>query len=341
MKLRAVLILTLWLPVASTQAATEAAKAVATAPVQGGNITPTVTAWGAVQPDPDRQHTLVLPRAAIIGPVYVRSGQTVAAGAPLLDFTTAPTVQQDHAQAVSAFDYARRNRARSERLFAEQLATRADLDAARRDLRDAQSRLAALSAVGAGTDRGTLRAPLAGIVTEVLLAPGARVPADTPAVSITDRQALVAALGIEPETAARIATNAKARISSVFGPAPGFTGHVTAVQAIIDPATHLLGVLVPIPADSAVYPIGAALRAQIDLPEETTLRIPRAALLADGSGTYVFVLRQGHAQRVNVTAGLPVGGEIIVSGALQMGERVITAGGRELGDGDAVEERAP
>lgn len=341
MRPRTVLLLLLWLPVAGAETATEPARPVATAPVQSGSIAPTAPAWGTVQPDPDRLRTLALPRAAIIAQVHVRSGQTVAAGAPLLDFTTAPAVRQDHAQATSALDYARRALARNERLFAEQLATRADVDAARRDLRDAQSRLAALAAVGAGSYADTLRAPVAGIVTEVLLMPGARVAADTPAVSIADRQALVAVLGIEPETAARIATNASASVSGVFGSAPAFTGQVTVVQAMADPVTHLIGALVPIPADAAGYPLGAALRAEIELPAETALRVPRAALLADGGGTYVFAVRQGKARRVEVRTGVPVGDDLIVSGALQADERVITTGGRELGDGDVVEETLP
>lgn len=341
MTLRAILLLTLWLPVAGAQAATEAAKPVATAPVQGGDIAPTIEAWGTVQPDPDRLRTLALPRAAIVGQVYVRAGQVVLAGAPLLDFTTAPAAAQDHAQASSALDYARRNLARSERLFAGQLATRADLDAARRELTDARSRLAALTAIGAGTRGGTLRAPLAGIVTEVLLTPGARVAADTPALSIADRESLVAMLGVEPETAARIPPQASARISSVFGSAPAVTGQVAAVQAITDPLTHLISVLVPMPPQGAAYPIGTALRAQISLPPEAALRVPRAALLVDGGGTYLFVLRQGRARRVDVSTGLPMGSDIILSGALAAGERVITTGGRELGDGDAVKETTP
>ncbi len=333
----ALLVFLLWLPGAGA----EPARPVTTAPVQSGSVRPTVPAWGAVQPDPDRLLSLALPRAAVIGRVYVRGGQIVVAGAPLLDFTTAPSVQQDHAQAASALDYARRNLDRSERLFAEQLATHADLDAARRDLQDAQSRLTALAAVGAGETHGTLRAPVAGIVTEVFLTPGERVAADTLAVSIADRQALVAVLGIEPETAVRIAKNAGVKISGVFDTATGFTGHVAAVQAVTDPVSHLIGVLVPIPADAAGYLIGAALRGEIELPAEAALRVPRAALLADGGGTYLFVLRQGRARRVDVAIGVPVDDDIIVSGVLQAGERVVTTGGRELGDGDAIEDNTP
>lgn len=335
-----VLLLLLWLPGAGAETGIEPGRPVATAPVQGGSITPTVPAWGVVQPDPDRLLTLALPRAAVIGRVHVRGGQTVAAGAPLLDFTTAPSVQQDHAQAASALDYAHRNLARSERLFAGQLATRADLDAARRDLKDAQSRLAALAAVGADTSGGTLRAPVAGIVTQVALAPGARVTADTVALTLAPQQALVAALGVEPEAAARIAPGARVNIGSVFGAATGFTGQVTAVQGMADPVTHLIGVLVPIPADAAGYPIGAAVRGDLELPTEAALRVPRAALLADGSGTYVFAVRQGRARRVDVQTGAPVADAIVVRGALQAGERVVTTGGRELGDGDPVAEPA-
>ncbi len=336
-----VLLLLLWLPFANAATNPESARPVATVPVQGGDIIPTVQAWGTVQPDPDRLHMLALPRAAIIGRVYVHNGQAVVADAPLLDFTTAPAVQQDHAQATSALDYATRAVARNERLFAEQLATRADLDAARRDLQDANSRLAALTAIGAGTGAGTLRAPVAGIVTEVLLIPGTRVAADTPAVSIADRQALVAILGIDTETAARIARNARVRISSVFDTVVGFTGQVKAVQAITDPVTHLLSVLVPIPADGAAYPIGAALRGEIELQAEAALRVPRAALLADGGGTYLFVLRQSRARRVDVTTGGPVGEDITVTGPLQAGEHVITTGGRELSDGDIARDGTP
>lgn len=334
MRRRTALLLLLWLPTVGA----ESARPVTTAQVQDIAITPTVRAWGSVQPDPDRLLTLALPRAAVIGRVHVRSGQTVAADAPLLDFATSPTVRQDHAQAASALDYARRNLARAERLFAWQLATRADLDAARRDLKDAQSRLAALAAVGAGARGDTLRAPVAGIVTQIALAPGARVAADTVALTLAPQQALVAALGVEPDAAMRIAPGASATVRSVFGAAREFTGRVTAVQAMADPITHLIGVLVSIPEDVAGYPIGAAVQCDIALPAQTALRVPRAALLADGGGTYLFVVRQRQARRVQVQTGAPAGDTIVVQGALQAGERVVTIGGRELGDGDPVTE---
>lgn len=344
-----------WLPVANA-ADSQPALAVTTVPVQAGAVTPTVPAWGTVQPDPQRVHSLALPRAGVVERLYVRVGQTVAASAPLLEFTTAPNVQQDYAQAASALEFARGTASRSARLFAEQLITRAELDAARRDLADAQARHAALDAVAAGTIRSMLRAPVAGIVTQVNLSVGDRVAADTLALALADQQALVAVLGVEPEAAVAITAGAAVRVRSVFGTAPEFTGPVTAVQGLADPVTRLIEVRVAVPNAVSGYLIGTSVRGDIALPTQTALRVPRAALLADASGTYLFVLRQGAARRVNVTTGAPVGADIVVrstlptdaSGALQRvlkplqtGERVVTVGARELADGDAIQERAP
>jgi multidrug efflux pump subunit AcrA (membrane-fusion protein) len=71
------------------------------------------------------------------------------------------------------------------------------------------------------------------------------------------------------------------------------------------------------------------------------LVVPGAAVEADESGYCVFTVENGKAVRHGVEPGLAADGEIEISGTgLSEGTTVVTTGGRELSEGDAVEPSA-
>ena len=312
---------------------------VKTTAVEQQQVSETLTAYGTLDPDPDQVLSLSLPHAGLINRVWVRLGQRVKSGDSLLEVITAPDARMQYLQAQSAVDYAQRELDRQQRLLGEQLATKAAVDAARKNLQDARATLEALKQRGQGLEKETLRAPMDGIVTRLDLSQGQRVQADTTAMLIAAEQRLIARLGIEPEDLARVQPGQSVIITSVFVPDISIDSRVREVHAMVDPATHLVEVLVPI-ADNASrgLVLGSRVIGTLQLASSESLVVPRSAVLSDQGQTYVFTVANGKAHRVVVTAGNDAGERVAVSGDLQVGDRVVTSGNYQLVDGMAVRD---
>ncbi|WP_303286824.1 efflux RND transporter periplasmic adaptor subunit [Marinobacter sp. SS8-8] len=312
---------------------------VKTTAVEQQQVSETLTAYGTLDPDPDQVLSLSLPHAGLINRVWVRLGQRVKSGDSLLEVITAPDARMQYLQAQSAVDYAQRELDRQQRLLGEQLATKAAVDAARKNLQDARATLEALKQRGQGLEKETLRAPMDGIVTRLDLSQGQRVQADTTAMLIAAEQRLIARLGIEPEDLARVQPGQSVIITSVFVPDISIDSRVREVHAMVDPATHLVEVLVPIPDNaSRGLVLGSRVIGTLQMASSESLVVPRSAVLSDQGQTYVFTVANGKAHRVVVTAGNDAGERVAVSGDLQVGDRVVTSGNYQLVDGMAVRD---
>ncbi len=313
---------------------------VTTATVQTQAVHDTLSAFGVLDPDPDQVLSLSLPHAGLINRVWVRLGQRVNSGDRLLEVVTAPDARMQYLQAQSAVDYARRERQRQQRLFAEQLATKSQVDVAEKNLQDARATLDALRQRGLDVASEILRAPMDGIVTRLDVSQGQRVQADTTAMLIAAEQKLIARLGVEPEDLGGLSVGTGVTITSVFGPAVRVESRVREVHAMIDPATHLVEILVPIPAaqvDRLV--LGSRVLGRIRLATRQALTVPQSAILGQSPDTHLYRLEGGRARRVAVRVGARSGDLIEVSGDLRHGDQVVTSGNYELTDGMSVRTR--
>jgi len=302
----------------------------------------TVTAYGRVQPDPDQVASIALPRAGLVGHLWVRLGQPVTADQQLLQLDTAPAARVDYQQAKAAVDYARSDLRRLQDLLTKQLATRDQVASAQKTLQDAEARLQAQSKLGTQLKEEVIRAPFAGIVTQLSVAQGQRVQADTTALLLARRDALVVLLGVEQDDAARMQPGLPVRLNSVFRSDVQVQTQLADVHAMVNPKTRLVDALVPIPkASTANLVIDETMRGVVTLHQERVLAVPRSAVLRDSSGDYLFVVRAGLAHRVAVSTGLEDDGIVAVHGALATGDAVVTVGNYELSDGMAVREAHP
>ena len=296
-----------------------------------------LTVYGRVRPDPDAVITVSLPHAGLITRVAARLGQRVARGDVLLEVSTAPAAYMEYLQARSTVDYAQRELERQEQMLKTQLATRSQVDAARKALADARSSLQAIEARGANKTAQTLPAPTDGIVTALNVSQGDRVQADTAAVAIANGGRLVAILGVEPEELAGLHTGTPVSIHSVFATDYQADSQLSDIHAMIDPQTGLVDALAPIPQDNVNHlVIGSYLSADLVLNQHTGIVIPRSAVLRDDHGSYVFRVSDNRASRVAVETGTEHDDWIEISRGLKAGESVVISGNYELTDGMAV-----
>jgi RND family efflux transporter MFP subunit len=313
---------------------------VKTAPVQQKKITEDLKVYGTLEADPDQVLSLSLPYAGLINRVWVRPGQRVQTGQKLLEIITAPDDRMKYLQAKSAVDFAQRNFARTQRLFNEQLATKADLDAAKSKLVDAKTSLNALKGRRLDHSSEILNSPMDGIVTKLDVAQGQRVQADVTAMLIASEKKLVARLGVEPEDSVKLKQGTAVTLSSVFIPDATIHSTIRQVHAMVDPSTHLVDVIVDIPQTSVEDMIlGSRVVASIQLGSRTSLVVPRSSVLTEGNHSFVYTIQGGKAHQVMVTTGLEQGHEVeITSGQLSTHDRVVSLGNYELTPGMAVKE---
>ena len=177
------------------------------------------------------------------------------------------------------------------------------------------------------------------MITGLQVGLGERVAANAPLLSFTPTHALLAVLGVQPEDGARLRPGMPVQLQPVYGARRTFAGTLRMVGQSIDPQTHLLDAQVELPAAaSASLVAGAPLDAQIRTADFTAWSVPRAAVLHDEHGDYLFQLEQGHAKRVDVKLRSAQGDPVGVDGPLDAKAKVIVLGVYELNDGDAVRE---
>lgn len=302
----------------------------------------TVEAWGTATGDPHHARTISLAHGGQVMALKVAAGQTVTRGQALLTITPDPAARNAYQQAQSALTLARGELTRTEQLAAQRLATQSQLATARKTLADAQTALAAQRALGGGAAEETVTAPAAGVVTSLSVGLGDRVAANAPLLGFTPAHALVAQLGVQPEDGAKLRAGMSVQLHSVYGERAAFIGTLRVVGQSINPQTHLLDAQVELPATAAAaLMVGAALDAQIRIANFSAWAVPRAAVLHDAQGAYLFQLEHGHARRVAVTLRSPAGDTVGVLGALDAQAPVIVLGAYELHDGDAVRMQTP
>jgi len=166
---------------------------------------------------------------------------------------------------------------------------------------------------------------------------GERVAANAPLLDFTPAHALVAQLGVQPESGSKLHAGMPVQLQRVYGPNESFTGTLQMIGQSIDPQTHLLPAQVELPASAGARLVaGAAVTAQIDASDFRAWAVPRNAVLHDNQGDYLFQVHDGHAKRVDVMLRSPDGDTVGVHGSIDPQAPIVVLGVYELGDGDAV-----
>ena len=319
-----------------------------------GTLPRTLTAYGVVQAAPGSSETLSLLRAGQVTRVMAAVGQRVQQGQPLLVVTADPAALATYRQAVAALTLARGERARLAQMLAQQLATRDQLAVADKAVTDAQGNLDLLTRGGGGSAAQTLAAPFDGVVSALLVAPGARIAPQAPLVTVDRSSRLVAAVGIEPGQRGLVAQGQPAQVEPLDG-GGAKQGSVLSVGAMLDPVSRLVPVLVDaMPngaganaaapstdvagvAAAALLP-GGPVRVVVQVGEFRGWLLPRGAVATGAKGAYVFQVAGGKAARVDVQVTGTVGDTTVAAGPLDPKRPVVVTGNAQLQDGAAVRE---
>jgi membrane fusion protein (multidrug efflux system) len=312
---------------------------VKTAPLQQSTLSDVLIAFGEVTTG--QVVAISFPRAGQVSRLLVLPAQRVRRGAPLATLASDPTAKLAYTQAETAVDFARGELRRNQELFALQLATQSQVDAARKALQDAEANLATQRQLGGDIGTATVTAPFDGVVTAVAVAQGDRIQPGAVILQLGHTDVLRVRLGIEPADSSLVRVGLPATLTPVDDRTRSVSASIAENQGLVDPKTQLIDAIAVVPAAGATFLVpGMHVRAAIKVGQHRGWAAPRAAVLTDAAGAYVFQVAGGKARRVNVTAGDESQGMVAISGGIDPRLPIVVLGNYELQDGMQVREGA-
>lgn len=320
------------------------AVAVQTVRVQQAVIAQPVRGYGIVAASGSSLTTINLPYVARIVQMRVQAGQRVTRGTPLFVVQADPAAVLAATQAKSAVTLAQGELARTQSLLDQGLATQSQLAAARKADDDARQALAAQNQSGVAGGNKVVAAPRDGVVLQVSVAQGDQVQAGAAILQLADdgigNSRPNVTLGVEPADAAAIHpgdTVTLHGLSTALAKA-AIAGRVVLVGAAIDPQSQLVDIGAMVPLGQSAFMPGTHVSADIATRSGTHWIVPRAAVLKDDQGAYVFqITPQNNARRVAVTIQVENGDRYGVDGPLDAAQGLVVSGNYELRNGMAVQ----
>lgn len=319
-----------------------------TAPVAEHPIRPSLRVAGSIVARDDGEMLVTAPVAGRIASgkdAFARLGDRVAVDellavlAPRLEAADLASLEVAVTSATLEVRFADRERQRLEALRAEGAVperrvvdathaaeeAQASLSGARRRLDQFRRVQRPVSGKG-GTVQ--VRSPLAGTITDVLVAPGAFVESGDELLRVTDLRQLWLEARVPGADIGRLGiVQGGSFIVEGFADAFELGADALVVRGShVDPSTQTLRLLFAIDNPDGVLPIGAF--ARIDIANGETRRVlavPESALVDDGGMPVVFVQVEGEAfERRIVRVGARDRGQVEILAGLVAGEHVVT-----------------
>lgn len=211
---------------------------------------------------------------------------------------------------------------------------KSDLDIARVTLRQTGERLG----------RATLRAPVAGMVSERVKRAGEEAARGEVIARFADTSNLELRLFLPLRHVRAITSGTAVKVLSASGGSSA--GHIRAVVPVGDARSQSFEALVDVASLQPQPPVGETLRVELPLEaSRNALVVPRDAVVIRTEGSAVFRLKDGPmvkgaasrvAERVPVRLGVSEGSFVAVEGALGPDDEIVIRGAETLADGATV-----
>ena len=341
----------------------QAPVAVAFAPVEARDLIERLPLTGTLEAT--RQVALAPRTSGRLATVTVELGDAVAAGqvvARLDDVELRTRLAQAEAALASAratlrqreidLDHRATLAKRDQELFTQDFIARQEMESSQAQAEGARAMLALARAELARAEaarreaqealvQAAVTAPMAGVVAERLLDPGAMSGPAQPVVTLVAPGSLKTVVAVGEAVLPRLKPGASATVQVDAFPGRVFAAKVKRVAPVIARETRTGPVELEVAdAEGALKP-GMFARVELRLSERPQApAVPRMALVQQQGRQGVFVAEDGKARFVPVTTGLADGDFIEVRQGLSAGQRVITLGNHLLRDGAPVQAEA-
>jgi RND family efflux transporter MFP subunit len=297
-----------------------------------------------------RRSTTVQPEVdGIITRIFVRSGQRVGAGAPLMQINAEKqraavrSTEASRAGTEADVQYWRQQVTRLEALVAAGAISRQEFEQAQNSLRTAEARLAALEAqVREGTvelQYYRVDAPQAGVVGDIPVRVGDRVTTSTELTTIDANEMLEAYIQVPLDRSPDLRPGLPVQLLDQDGKVVA-TNPLTFVAPRVDEATQTVLVKSQLREVPPSLRVQQFLRARIVWRQTPGITIPVTAVSRVSGQYFCFVAEEVQGQLVArqrpIQVGELIGNDYVVLGGLKPGDRIVSAGVQKIGDGAPI-----
>jgi membrane fusion protein (multidrug efflux system) len=321
----------------------------------------------AFQPPPDAVTTIVAERAAwpvtlsaigtaapvqgvtvsadlpgIVDRIRFESGRRVREGEVLVELDT----RQERAQLVAAEaqrDLARVNFERMQSLVIDGAIARADYDRAAAEQKQTEARVGEIRATIA---RKIIRAPFSGVIGIRQVNLGQYLSAGDPVAPLQSLDPIYVEFGIPQQDAGQLRAGRRVRVTTEHLAGQALTGRITAIDSVVDEATHNVKVQATLANPGGKLRPGMFVQAEVTVGDtREVIALPASAVSYAPYGDSVFVVTdlkdptgktyRGVKQQF-VKLGTARGDQVAVISGVDPGDEVVTSGVFKLRNGAAV-----
>lgn len=213
-------------------------------------------------------------------------------------------------------------------------ATQSDVDDAltQRELAKVQLQ----SAIADLEDR-TVKAPFAGYLGLTDIEPGDRINTTTLITTIDDRRNLFVNFSAPESALSILKSNARVLLSPWNNRGKEVLAEIAQIDSRINTEDRTLRVRALLENKKDHYRPGLSFKVTLQLDGQRYPVIPEAALAWGATGAYVWVVREGKANRERVSIMQRLRGAILVDGQLSTGDELVVEGIQQLREGQAVQ----
>ncbi len=202
----------------------------------------------------------------------------------------------------------------------------ASRDAARAQVNRARQRL----------DDRVIRAPFAGTPAIQRVDLGAQVSSDTVLTRLDDLSTVLVEVQVPEEFFSIIKPGLEAEASTAAWPGRTFTARVSEIDTYIDPVSRSFRVRAGIDNPDGALASGMFMRLALQLSSDGVVMIPEESVVIEEGSPYLFVVKDGKAERRNVKTGGRQPGWVQITDGIEPGDEVISSGTSKVRAGGAV-----
>jgi RND family efflux transporter MFP subunit len=302
---------------------------------------------------PERSATIRAEMTGSVVQVYAEAGQRVARGQRLAQLEA--NVLQDQTlsarsaltTAQSSYDLAKREVERSEALEkAGAIATR-QLESARNQLLAAQTQLATARAQYANASRvlgkASVEAPFAGVVAQRQANAGDVVSPGTALFTVVDPASMQLEASVPAEALSQVRVGMPIEFSVNGYAGRGFTGRITRVSPVADPATRQVKITAAIPNAGNTLVGGLFAEGRVSSETRTAPMVALSAVDERGLRPTVVRLKDGKIDKVEVGLGIrdAAAETVEITSGVAAGDTVLLGAARGISPGTPVKVSAP
>lgn len=210
-----------------------------------------------------------------------------------------------------------------EQLQAEEAASIAEVDRANKRLADR-----------------VIRAPFSGIVGFRRVEIGARVQETTVLTGLDDLSAVEIEFSVSETLFGRVEPGQPVIAQAGAFPDRTFRGTVSTIDSRVDTTSRSFSVRALLDNADRALPAGMFMHLTLQLDTVQALTVPEEAIIPQGGKTYLFVVKDGRAERRDVTLGGRMPGRVAVSAGVEAGEKIVVQGQQRLQNGSPVRDAA-